>query len=123
MRRPNITTQEKNEVVKKYRQTEKGKQLKKELDQAYREGPKREEVLERKREYHHANKELLAEKAKAYREANAEALKEKKRMEYILAKENGLCEVIQCECGGTYSLRSKARHLRTKKHKDYLDTL
>ena len=92
-------------------------------DKAYREGPKREEILERKREYHHANKEAIAEKSKAYREANAEAIKEKKKAEYLKAKENGLCDIIHCECGGTYTHRSKSRHFKTAIHQKYLDTV
>ena len=101
---------------KTYKQTETGKAKKAKCDKKYREGEHREELLARKREYHHANKEAIAEQAKAYREANAEAIKEKKKAEYLKAKENGLCKIITCECGGTYTHRSKARHFETKKH-------
>ncbi len=107
------------EKNKAYRQTEKGKESKAKSDKKYREGEHREELLAKKREYHHANKEVIAEKNKAYREANAEVIKERKKAEYLKAKENGLCEIIHCECGGTYTHRSKARHLKTKKHTDY----
>ena len=103
---------------KAYRQTETGKANKAKSDKKYREGPAREELLAKKREYHHANKEAIAEKSKAYREANAEAIKEKKKAEYLKAKENGLCEIMTCECGGTFTHRSKARHLKTKKHQE-----
>ena len=27
---------------------------------------------------------------------------------------------MKCECGGSYSINSKCRHLQTKKHNDYL---
>ena len=121
MRRPNISKEEKNEAVKEYRHTETGKAKKAECDKKYREGEHREELLAKKREYHHANKEAIADKAKAYREANAEAIKEKKKAEYLKAKENGLCKIITCECGGTYTHRSKARHFETKKHQNSLN--
>tara|TARA_X000001036_G_scaffold426862_1_gene454759 strand:+ start:1636 stop:2286 length:651 start_codon:yes stop_codon:yes gene_type:complete len=121
MRRPNITKEEKNDTVKEYRHTEVGKERKAQYDKKYREGPAREELLAKKREYHHANKEAIAEKSKAYREANAEAIKEKKKAEYLKAKENGLCEIITCECGGTFTHRSKARHCKTKKHQDFIN--
>ena len=106
---------------KAYRQTETGKANKAKSDKKYREGPAREELLAKKREYHHANKEAMAEKSKAYREANAEAIKEKKKAEYLKAKENGLCEIITCECGGTFTHRSKVRHCKTIKHQDFIN--
>ena len=70
-----------------YHQTEAGKASKTKRNKKYREGEHREELLEKKREYHHANKEAIAEKKKAYREANAEKIKEQKRAVYIRAKE------------------------------------
>jgi len=106
---------------KAYRQTETGKANKAKSDKKYREGEHREELLAKKREYHHANKEAIAEKSKAYREANAEAIKEKKKAEYLKAKENGKCETIECECGGTFTHRSKARHCKTIKHQDFIN--
>ena len=107
---------------KAYRQTETGKANKAKSDKKYREGEHREELLAKKREYHHANKEAISEKSKEYREANAEAIKEKKKAEYLKAKENGLCEIITCECGGTFTHRSKARHCKTKKHQDFFES-
>ena len=122
MRRPNITKEEKNDTVKEYRHSETGKANKAKSDKKYREGEQREELLAKKREYHHANKEAISEKSKEYREANAEAIKEKKKAEYLKAKENGLCEIITCECGGTFTHRSKARHCKTKKHQDFFES-
>jgi len=120
MRRPNVTKDEIKQKNKELSQNESAKKSKSERDKAYRE-KHREELLAKKREYHQNNKEAIAEKSKAYREANAEAIKEKKKAEYLKAKENGLCEIITCECGGTFTHRSKARHLKTKKHQDFLN--
>jgi hypothetical protein len=106
---------------KEIRATEEGKAKKAEADKKYRNGEHREELLQKKREYHHANKEAIAEKAKAYREANKEAIAERKRAEYEKAKEKGLCEQIVCQCGGNYILRAKARHFKTKCHQAYVN--
>ena len=82
---------------KAYKQSETGKANKAKCDKKYREGEHREELLARKREYHHANKEAIAEQSKVYREANAEAIKEKKKAEYLKAKEKwpGCLEMVQ----------------------------
>jgi hypothetical protein len=103
-----------------YRQTETGKAGKAKSHKKYREGEHREELLAKKREYHHANREAIAEKSKAYREANVKAIQEKKKAEYEKARENGLCDPISCQCGGTFTLRSKTRHIQTKKHQNWL---
>ena len=65
----------------------------KEYGEQYRNGDKREEYLNKKKEY---------------------ALKNKAD---ISAKQS---EVIQCECGGCYRRNHKARHMKTKKHLDNL---
>lgn len=87
---------------------------------AYREGEKRAEILEKKRQDHQINGK---ERGKKYREAHKDEIKEKKKKEYEKDKANGKCDIIQCECGGTYSHKSKARHFQTKKHQEYLKTL
>ena len=81
----------------------------------------REYNLQKKKEYHHANKEAIAEKKKVYRENNKEAIAEKKKEAYITDKENGKCEPTTCECGGSYSFRNRSRHLKTKRHQDFLN--
>jgi hypothetical protein len=95
------------------------KQKDKELQAKWRE-ENREYLLQQKRNYHHANKEQIAEKNKEYREKNKEQIAEKKKIEYEKDKQNGKCDIINCECGGTYSFKNKPRHLKTKKHQDYL---
>ena len=105
-----------------WRQTENGKACKKKTDKAYREGEHREALLAKKREYHHENSERLAAQKKEYRKANAEAISVKKQADYLKEKEDGRCDQVKCECGGTFCLRSKARHIKTKKHTIWLDT-
>lgn len=60
---------------------EEKKAHKADISKAYRERLG-EELLEKKRVFHHANKEKIAEKAKEYRELNAELIKEQKKAYY-----------------------------------------
>ena len=76
-----------NEATKKYYKTDKGKAKKAESDKKYREGEHREEILQKKRDFHHANKEKIAEQKRQYREANKEKIKEQKRLAYLRQKE------------------------------------
>ena len=48
--------------------------------------------------------------------------KEKNRTDYLKSKEAGKCEIITCECGGSYNFRNKVRHCKTKKHQDFINT-
>lgn len=106
---------------KEYDQTEKGKESKARRGKKYRNGPKREELLAKKREDNKANYD--PEKSKAYREGEKrEELLEKKRAQYQKDKENGKCDSIQCDCGGTYTFVSKARHFKTEKHLDFINS-
>ena len=57
------------------------------------------------------NKEIPCRTNKEYREDNKEELKAKK-------KEN-----FNCECGGTYIRTHKSRHLKSKKHINYVNGL
>ncbi len=60
-------------------------------------------------------KEYDKEYSKKYREENYE--KEKVRWnKYNQANLEKYKEVITCECGNTFTLRNKARHMKTKKH-------
>jgi len=67
---------------------------KSERDRRYRNGEKREEILQKKRDYHHKNTEKIKEQRS---------------------------QVIECECGGTYTLNHKAGHLRTLYHRRRTD--
>ena len=54
------------------------------------------------------NKESIAIIQKKYRDNNKQKIKELKSKKYM------------CECGGRYTHSVKARHLQTKKHKEYI---
>jgi hypothetical protein len=60
------------------------------------------------KEYREDNKEEIAEYQKEYRDENKAEIKE---------KQNVKCN---CECGGKYQHSTKSRHLKTKKHQEFL---
>lgn len=70
----------------------------------------RERIKERVKQYADNNKEKIKEANKCYREKNNEKIK---------AHKSQKCE---CICGGHYIHCHKARHLRTKKHQDYINS-
>jgi len=61
--------------------------------------------------YYEANVDTLKENMKAYYEANFETIK---------AKKNEKCT---CFCGATYTHSNKARHLRTKRHMNFVEII
>ena len=62
---------------------------------------------EYKKQHRIDNKEHYLEYDKRYRIDNKEVINKK----------------YDCQCGGKYTLSSKARHLKTKKHQKYISTL
>lgn len=64
-----------------------------------------------KQEYHETNREQKKERDKEYREQNREKISEKKK------------EKIECECGSNIRKSDLARHRKTKKHLEYLETI
>ena len=58
--------------------------------------------------YYEANRKKLSEKAKEYYKKNFDKLKE------------AYTKIITCECGASIQTNEKARHLRSKKHNDYV---
>jgi len=83
----------------------------------------RQRQYESEEAYLEYNKEIIKKYQKEYRnerkEEHAEYCKK-----YYLKKKNDFQarkqEVIQCECGGSYTRCHKARHCRTRKHLDNL---
>ena len=63
------------------------------------------------KEYYIDNKDKISEYKKAYYEANKEANRDK------------LNEKFDCECGGKYLYNHKARHIKTAKHLNFLQSL
>lgn len=60
------------------------------------------------KEYYEQNKEQKLQRMKEYREQNKEQLLQKSK------------EQFECPCGGRYTRYHKSRHLKSKKHQDYL---
>ena len=70
----------------------------------------KEIIKEYKKQYYENNKEILKEKNKEYREQNKEILKEQQKQK------------IDCMCGSTFRKCTKARHERSKKHINYVNS-
>ena len=56
------------------------------------------------------NNPQTKEEQKIYREQNKESISEKRKQK------------INCECGTSFNLSGKSRHLKTKKHLSYLES-
>ena len=90
----------------------------------YRE-ENRDHILKKKREHHHANKERLNNIPREYYEKNKEARLEYQRM----YKENNKDKIAArrimktvCECGCEIGRQQMARHKRTLKHEQLMQT-
>lgn len=101
-----------SERLKKYRQhnKEKIKEYKKEHRQTNKE---------KYDEYQLANKEKIAKQRKEYRQANKEKIKKYRQDNKDKIAENAR-KNIECECGAIYQHLGKSRHLKTKKHTNWL---
>ena len=67
--------------------------------------------LRTKKEWHIEHKKEQNERTKIWCEKNKDYMKEKDIIRSV---------VNECECGGRFSLKSKSKHSKTKKHLDYL---
>ena len=68
-----------------------------------------EQSKAKNREQHAKNKDYYDKKNAEYHAKNREAILAKQKIKH------------KCECGGSYSNNSKARHLKTKKHQKFLN--
>ena len=98
---------------KEYYQANKEK-IKEKIKEHYQAN--KEKIKEKIKEYVQANKEKIIEYQKEYRQANKEKIKEKKKEYYQEYRQ----EQITCECGSTFNRHNKNRHLKTKKHIQYI---
>ena len=62
-----------------------------------------------KQEYYKKNKKEILQKLKNKYEKNKDKIQEERKIK------------IECECGGKYTKTHKARHLKTKKHQNYIN--
>ena len=78
----------------------------------------RERISQNKIEYSNLHREEKSIRSKTYRDSHVEELKQKHKIYHELNKQKILSknnEVIECECGKTYTRANKARHLKTHK--------
>ena len=79
-----------------------------------------------KKEYYNLNKDKIDNYQKIYKDTNKEVLKIKKHLFYIENKDRiniKKKEKFVCPCGGKFNYSDKAKHLKTLKHKKYIETL
>jgi gas vesicle protein len=95
------------ENAKQYIEDNKDK-IKERVKQYYEDN--KETIKEKKKQYGQDNKEIISERNKIYRNINATKIKERRGESKI------------CECGLSYTHDHRARHLRTLKHKKYLES-
>ena len=77
-----------------------------------------------RKEYYLDNKQQINAWKKHYCENHKQRIKIRKKQWYNNNKEQRLAQLNQkytCECGGKFTHVNKARHLRTKKHKEYME--
>ena len=70
-----------------------------------------EAIKAKKSQFYQDNADKIKEQKKQYRQSNTDKIK---------AHYN---QKRDCDCGGKYTEANKARHLKTKKHQKYLETL
>jgi hypothetical protein len=103
---------------------EERKKAKSMYDKKYREGAKREEILEKKRQYSKDHAEEIKEKQKEYREGQKREEILQKKKEYYEKNRTQIrakwSEKFECECGGCYTLNHKQEHFKSKKHQEYI---
>jgi len=85
----------------------------------------KEQITDYQKQYREQNKEKLAEQKKIYREANKETARIKQK-EWREANKEKLkaqkSQIIECECGHSYTFGNKNRHLQSKIHSEFLQS-
>jgi len=122
---------------KEYR--EDNKEIIAQKQKQYNESNK-EDILKQKRIYYEANKEVIAEKGKQSYDKNKHVFMEKNKQYYEDNKEGVLQKrkeyrethkediktkakiIIECECGRDYTYQHKLRHMRSKKHIQFMES-
>ena len=82
----------------------------------------KERLSEYKKEHYKQNRERILARVKANSEGYQEQKHEYDKKRYEERKE-ALSVKIDCECGGCYTVMSKAKHLKTKLHKKYEESI
>ena len=71
----------------------------------------KEELSKKHKEYHKTNREEILEKQKKYRETNKEEIRDKAKVK------------VSCECGTIVRKSDIARHYKSKKHINFINTI
>jgi hypothetical protein len=104
---------------------EENKEDKIEYQKKYAEEHK-DQISEYQKEYQKENKEKILEQKKIYREEHKEESKLQQKQWREANKEKLKAEksqIIDCECGNSYTFGNKHRHLQTKVHINYQNKL
>jgi len=124
---PQISEEEKINILrqkqKEYR--EKNAEKLKEQKKIYNDTHKKENSEARKK-YYDSNKNQIIEKEKIYVQENKDKIKERKDEWYQKNKEKILEKQkagFICECGSEVRCGGKAEHLRSTKHKNYIENV
>jgi len=79
----------------------------------------KDKIKDINKEYYETNREYYKEYQKQYREQNQDRIKEYYETNKDRIKEyNG--HIYICECGGRFTNQNRARHFKTKKHKNFI---
>ena len=112
-----------SEQCKIYRETHK--------DLIYQHGKEyraanKDSIRESKKQYEEANKDMIRERKKIYWEQNKDKFKEKHK-EYRDANKDSAAlkakETITCGCGSCFRYSDKARHERSNKHTNWVESI
>jgi len=66
-----------------------------------------ERIKQQKKQYNEKNRDYINRRQRIYRQKNKDAIRRRR------------CQKVECDCGGKYTLRDKAKHLKSKKHKTF----
>ena len=85
-----------------------------------------ERIKQKRKEYYIENKDIVLERHKAYKVSNRDKVLQNKKNYYYENKDNKIKEYrsreIECECGSTFKLVKKSRHIKTNKHQNFLNS-
>jgi hypothetical protein len=106
--------------MKEYRSPEERKEYENQHGKQYYEANK-EHIKGKTKQHYEANKEHIKEKTKQHYEANKERILEQHKQHYEVNKEI-ILQKMTCECGSEICVVVKARHYRSKKHIQYMES-
>jgi hypothetical protein len=79
----------------------------------------KEQLAKYKEDYRQQNKEQIAKNLADYYQQNKDKLV-KQQANYYQQNKEKILQKFDCECGGKYIHKTKTRHIKSKRHQDYL---